>query len=144
VREDKLWPALCKAVERADLPADPRFQTTDKRRTHAAELAAILDPIFAAQPWPEWKKRLRHNEITFGHLGVMRDVPHDGQAAANGAVPARRRVTASTPTRCWLNSATAKPSAASCGSAGLEEGRGKSGKLPKTSHDPGKPPMPMA
>jgi formyl-CoA transferase len=86
VREDKLWPRLCEAMERLDLLQDPRFQTTDERRGHASELAAILDPVFAAQPWPEWKKRLRHHEITFGLLGVLRDVPDDEQAVANGAV----------------------------------------------------------
>jgi formyl-CoA transferase len=73
-------------MERTDLLADPRFQTTDNRRAHASELAAILDPVFAAHPWPEWRKRLRHHEITFGLLGVLRDVPHDEQAVANGAV----------------------------------------------------------
>ena len=86
VREDKLWPELCKAMQRPDLLQDPRFQTTDNRRAHASELAAILDPVFASHPWPEWKKRLRHHEITFGLLGVLRDVPDDEQAVANGAV----------------------------------------------------------
>ncbi|MFI5001616.1 MAG: CaiB/BaiF CoA transferase family protein [Reyranellales bacterium] len=86
VREDKLWPELLKAIERPDLLADPRFQTTDNRRAHAADLAAILDPVFAAHPWLEWRRRLRHHEITFGLLGVLRDVPDDEQAVANGAV----------------------------------------------------------
>ena len=86
VREDKLWPELCQALERLDLLADPRFETQEIRRAHATELAAILDPIFASRPWPEWKKRLRHHEITFGLLGVLRDVPHDEQAVANGAI----------------------------------------------------------
>ncbi|MBS0546871.1 MAG: CoA transferase [Proteobacteria bacterium] len=86
VREDKLWPELCKALERTDLLDDPRFRTTEIRRAHATELAAILDPVFAARPWPEWKTRLRQHEITFGLLGVLRDVPDDEQATANGAV----------------------------------------------------------
>ncbi|SKA41586.1 Crotonobetainyl-CoA:carnitine CoA-transferase CaiB [Enhydrobacter aerosaccus] len=86
VREDKLWPELCTAMERPDLLEDPRFQTTESRRAHATELAAILDPIFASQPWPEWRTRLRRHEITFGLLGVLRDVPEDAQAVANGAI----------------------------------------------------------
>ena len=86
VREDKLWPPLCRALKRPDLIADPRFDTTDKRRARAPELAAILDPIFAAQPWLEWRRRLREGEITFGLLGVLRDVPDDEQAVANGSV----------------------------------------------------------
>jgi formyl-CoA transferase len=86
VREDKLWPELCAAMERPDLLDDPRFRTQEIRRAHASELAAILDPIFASHPWPEWKKRLRRHEITFGLLGVLRDVPDDEQAIANGAI----------------------------------------------------------
>jgi formyl-CoA transferase len=86
VREEKLWPELCKAMEREDLLDDPRFQTTELRRSHAPELAALLDPIFASRPWPEWRTRLRRHEITFGLLGVLRDVPDDEQAVANGAI----------------------------------------------------------
>jgi formyl-CoA transferase len=86
VREDKLWPELCQAIERTDLLDDPRFATTEIRRAHATELAAILDPVFAALPWPDWKKRLRRHDITFGLLGVLRDVPGDEQAVANGAI----------------------------------------------------------
>ncbi|MBX9943663.1 MAG: CoA transferase [Reyranella sp.] len=86
VREEKLWPELCQAIERPDLLADPRFATTEERRAHAPQLAAILDPVFAARPWLEWRQRLRHHGITFGLLGLMRDVPHDEQAVANGSV----------------------------------------------------------
>ena len=86
MREDKLWPRLCEAIERPDLAGDLRFQTTEDRRARASVLAAILDPVFAAHPWPEWKIRLRRHEITFGLLGVLRDVPDDEQAVANGAV----------------------------------------------------------
>jgi crotonobetainyl-CoA:carnitine CoA-transferase CaiB-like acyl-CoA transferase len=88
VREDKLWPELCQAIERTDLMADPRFKTLESRRAHASELAAILDPVFAGRPWLEWRERLRRHEITFGLLGILRDVPEDEQAVANGAVVA--------------------------------------------------------
>ena len=86
VREDKLWPGFCQALDRTDLMDDPRFATTDLRRAHAADLTALLDPVFAAHPWPHWRQRLRHHGITFGLLGVMRDVPEDEQAVANGAI----------------------------------------------------------
>jgi len=91
VREDKLWPELCQALDRTDLLDDPRFETTEKRRAHATDLAAILDPVFAGRPWPEWKERLRRHEITFGLLGILRDVPDDEQAVANGAVVPTRQ-----------------------------------------------------
>ncbi len=88
VREDKLWPELCQAMERTDLLDDPRFKTLESRRTHATELAGLLDPVFASRPWLEWRERLRRHEITFGLLGILRDVPDDEQAVANGAVVA--------------------------------------------------------
>lgn len=91
VREDKLWPELCKAMERTDLLDDPRFEALDTRRAHAPELAAILDAVFACRPWLEWRARLRRHEITFGLLGILRDVPDDEQAVANGAVVASRQ-----------------------------------------------------
>ena len=86
-REDKLWPGAVRS-DRAPRPAR-RSALPDHRRSAApmpTELAAILDPIFAAHPWPEWKTRLRHHEITFGLLGVLRDVPDDEQAVANGSI----------------------------------------------------------
>jgi crotonobetainyl-CoA:carnitine CoA-transferase CaiB-like acyl-CoA transferase len=86
VREDKLWPELCQAMERTDLLDDPRFKTLESRRAHATELAGLLDPVFASRPWLEWRERLRRHEITFGLLGILRDVPDDQQAVANGAV----------------------------------------------------------
>lgn len=112
-REDKLWPPLCRALERPDLIADPRFDTTDKRRANATELAAILDPIFATRPWPEWRQRLREGEITFGLLGVLRDVPDDEQAVANGSVVpttvAEMPTTLSAPIRLSFAPAPADP-----------------------------------
>ena len=86
VREDKLWPELCQAMERTDLLDDPRFKTLESRRAHATELAGLLDPVFASRPWLDWRERLRRHEITFGLLGILRDVPDDQQAVANGAV----------------------------------------------------------
>ena len=85
-REDKLWPGLCEAMERLDLLDDPRFQDTRIRRARAERIGGDPRSGFASHPWPEWKMRLRRHEITFGLLGVLRDVPHDEQAVANGSV----------------------------------------------------------
>ena len=87
VREDKLWPELCKAIERPDLLADPRFpdhRPAPRPRAPSWRRSSIRSS--PRSPWPEWRKRLRHHEITFGLLGVLRDVPHDEQAVANGAI----------------------------------------------------------
>ena len=39
VREDKMWPGICAAIEQPGLQADPRFATVEDRRRRSAELA---------------------------------------------------------------------------------------------------------
>ena len=41
-REDRHWAALCDAMERPDLAADPRFATFDERRAHRPEVNAVM------------------------------------------------------------------------------------------------------
>ena len=41
-REDRHWAALCDAMERPDLGADPRFATFDERRAHRPEVNAVM------------------------------------------------------------------------------------------------------
>ena len=86
VREDKNWPDLCTAVERADLMDDARFVDLPTRRKNSAALVAILDPIFAANDWAYWRLRLREFGIPVGLIGRLQDLPQDEQARASGAV----------------------------------------------------------
>jgi formyl-CoA transferase len=66
VREDKLWPELCQALERTDLMDDPR--STTGSAAPLLQATALLDPLFGGHPWLHWRHRLRHG-ITFGLLG---------------------------------------------------------------------------
>lgn len=45
VRDDRLWPVLCRTIERADLLADPRFTERADRRTRSLELVKELMPV---------------------------------------------------------------------------------------------------
>lgn len=47
---DKLWRGVCLAIGRADLAEEPRFRTTTDRARNQAELAAIMNAVFAHQP----------------------------------------------------------------------------------------------
>jgi formyl-CoA transferase len=86
VREDKLWPNLCRAIGRPDLEGDPRFATTAARRARAAELAAILADIFAAGTYEDWRKALAAADVTFGVISRVQDLPDDEQAVHAGAI----------------------------------------------------------
>jgi crotonobetainyl-CoA:carnitine CoA-transferase CaiB-like acyl-CoA transferase len=54
VGNDAQWQRLCKALERADLGANPRFATNPGRVEARAELSARLRLIFAAHPAAHW------------------------------------------------------------------------------------------
>ena len=80
VRDDRLWPVLCKAIERPDLLADPRFTERAERRTRALELVQELMPVFAAKTYAEWEATFAGTGIPFGVIGRVTDVVEDEQA----------------------------------------------------------------
>jgi crotonobetainyl-CoA:carnitine CoA-transferase CaiB-like acyl-CoA transferase len=84
VRDDRLWPALCKAIERPDLAADPRFTERADRRSRALELVQELMPVFAARTYAEWENTFAGTGIPFGVIGRVSDVVEDEQAAHAG------------------------------------------------------------
>ena len=84
VRDDRLWPAFCKAIERPDLADDPRFTERAERRTRSLELVQELMPVFAARTYAEWEKALAGTGIPFGVIGQLDDVVIDEQAEHAG------------------------------------------------------------
>jgi len=86
VREDRDWPGLCRAIERDDLIADPRFCDTPRRRSNAVALAAILREVFASRTFPYWRARLKVNAIAFAAVSRAQDFVDDEQAVAAGIV----------------------------------------------------------
>jgi succinate---hydroxymethylglutarate CoA-transferase len=54
----KFWEDLCRALDRPDLPEDPRFASFEARFQNRDALIAILDPIFASGTSAHWMGRL--------------------------------------------------------------------------------------
>ncbi len=52
------WTQLCEALERPDLPRDPRFRVAEERRANDAALAEELTAIFASRQAEEWERKL--------------------------------------------------------------------------------------
>ena len=80
VRDDRLWPTLCAAIDRKDLETDPRFTDREERKRRALELHAELAPIFAAKTYADWEKTLATTGIPFGVIERVADVVQDEQA----------------------------------------------------------------
>lgn len=54
VGNDALWATFCKAVDRPDLFADPRYATNGDRTLHIDDLSAELALLFEKRPMQEW------------------------------------------------------------------------------------------
>ena len=86
VREERLWPRLCRALGHPELAEDPRFADNAGRRAHAARLVAELDRILERRPWDEWRPRLDGEGITFAEVNTLAEVVADPQLLAAGAL----------------------------------------------------------
>lgn len=89
VQNEREWAALCHSVlSDAALAVDPRFASNAQRCRHRADLAAALDPAFAALDSEDLVARLKAAGIAFGRLNSV---------AQFSAHPQLRRVTVDTP-----------------------------------------------
>ncbi len=83
LQPDKFWPNLCKAMKIQHLEKDSRFDSMDKRTTHAAELIEIFDEVFASKPRDKWIKALKKNGCIYAPVNTIADLEKDPQAIAN-------------------------------------------------------------
>lgn len=84
--DGRRWQDFAAEIGRPELHADPRFATPAARRTNARALIGILDAVFAAREWGEWRAMLEASGIAFGVVGTLEDVPHDAQMRDSGAL----------------------------------------------------------
>ena len=85
VTPDKLA-AVAKAIGRADLLTDPRFSDPAKLAENRAQLTAILDEVFGAQPMAHWYEVFSGLHVTFGAVRGPEEVINDPQLRANDIV----------------------------------------------------------
>jgi crotonobetainyl-CoA:carnitine CoA-transferase CaiB-like acyl-CoA transferase len=86
VMQPKDWPALVAAVGQPDLASDPRFADDAARAKNSAQLAAILDKIFTAEPLAHWHDVFERNRVTYGIVKTAAEVTTDPQALANDII----------------------------------------------------------
>ncbi|HYB42935.1 MAG TPA: CoA transferase [Candidatus Methylomirabilis sp.] len=86
VREERDWERFARVVGRADLVADARFATPAARRANSAALVAVLDEVFAAKNWAEWREVLSAHPFIFGPVASLGDVVQDHQMSVNEAL----------------------------------------------------------
>jgi crotonobetainyl-CoA:carnitine CoA-transferase CaiB-like acyl-CoA transferase len=80
------WQRLCKAIEREDLLADPRYESFAARDEHRDTLLAELDAVFAAQPSAHWLALLVAAGVPVGRVHDVVEALEDPQTVARGGV----------------------------------------------------------
>jgi len=80
------WLALTGALERPDLATDERFLTPTSRFENEAVLMDILRPIFAAQAWAHWSRRLTDAQILHERVNRYADFLEEPQVKATGLI----------------------------------------------------------
>jgi crotonobetainyl-CoA:carnitine CoA-transferase CaiB-like acyl-CoA transferase len=80
------WPALATGIGRPDLLSDARFADQAKQAANSAQLTAILDDVFGAQPMAHWSEVFDQAHVTFGVVKAPNEVSSDPQLTANGII----------------------------------------------------------
>jgi crotonobetainyl-CoA:carnitine CoA-transferase CaiB-like acyl-CoA transferase len=85
VTPDKLA-VVAQAIGRTDLLTDPRFSNPTNLVANMAQLTAILDEVFTAQPMTHWYEVFNAVHVTFGVVREPQEVINDPQLRANDIV----------------------------------------------------------
>ena len=76
---EKFWSGFCRALDRPDLIADPRFDSNRKRVERKRELVPLLEGIFPARPTADWLGRLQKEGVPAAPIQRVDEVLRDPQ-----------------------------------------------------------------
>jgi crotonobetainyl-CoA:carnitine CoA-transferase CaiB-like acyl-CoA transferase len=85
VEAGRQLPKVLAAIGRTDLAADERFAGARALTRNRAEVVAILDAAFAAQPMEHWAKEFDAHDVFWAPVQTPAEVLEDPQARATGA-----------------------------------------------------------
>jgi len=83
LESDRYWRPFCEIAGRPDLIGDERFADHHARGRNAAELAAVLDEVFATRPFEEWKQALGRIDAPWAPVQAVEELLDDPQVLAN-------------------------------------------------------------
>jgi len=86
LQPDRYWADLCRAVDRPELALDPRFSDITVRAEHREECVALLDEIFAARTFAEWRAVFDDERFPWAPFLRVPEIIGDRQVAANGYI----------------------------------------------------------
>lgn len=88
---ERFWPALCEAIGRPDLGADPRFASNGGRVAHRQHLHAEISAVLRTKGRAEWLSILEAADVPATPVSTVADVVGHPQVTARHAVVTTRR-----------------------------------------------------
>jgi CoA:oxalate CoA-transferase len=82
IGNDRLWERFCKAIKRADLAKDKRFEVNAKRHQNHHVLMPILEEVFRARSAEEWIRLMEKEGIPCGPINTVDKVVSHPQIRA--------------------------------------------------------------
>ncbi|MFN7930539.1 MAG: CoA transferase [Blastocatellia bacterium] len=79
---DKFWRMLCEVLGVPELGTDPHYDQNGKRTVRAAELTALLQPIFKQKTTAEWEQLLVEKGVPCGAVNDYFEFLNDPQVTA--------------------------------------------------------------
>jgi len=83
---DGLWERMCQAIDRPDLPKDPRFMTNTERVAHRSECTQLLSDIFQTETVSHWVSKIEEAGVPCGPINRVSDVVNDPQVLSRNMV----------------------------------------------------------
>ena len=83
---DGLWERMCQAIDRPDLPNDPRFITNTERVAHRSECIQLLSDIFQTETVSHWVSKIEEAGVPCGPINRVSDVVNDPQVLSSNMV----------------------------------------------------------
>jgi crotonobetainyl-CoA:carnitine CoA-transferase CaiB-like acyl-CoA transferase len=84
--KDSHFVALCNAIGRPDLGADPRYLTNPDRTKHEADLRALFRDAFLTATTDAWLERLKANDVLGDRISSPLDMLTDPHLLARDAI----------------------------------------------------------
>ena len=81
-----LWERMCQAIDRPDLPNDPRFMTNTERVAHRSECIQLLSDIFQTETVSHWVSKIEEAGVPCGPINRVSDVVNDPQVLSRNMV----------------------------------------------------------
>jgi crotonobetainyl-CoA:carnitine CoA-transferase CaiB-like acyl-CoA transferase len=88
---DRLWQALCAAVDDPSIAANPTFQKRHSRIANYDTLINAMRPVFKKRPRAEWLKRLADNDVASAEINTIGEAVGDAEVAHLGIFEKQER-----------------------------------------------------